>query len=303
MTSTITSAPVPLTTTFTPPADCFTDSYHMQWLSGTNYYTPVSATYTWWWISLGASDWSTCFPSAFATATTSYFSPGLCPSGYTAGGLSEVSLDSNVETRATCCPSGYNAQTGDGWPWYSSNPCTSSNTNSDSVYVYTFDGTVSSQTGTFGIQGKGVSIRWQSTDFVSATSTSDSLTFMTSTSTSTLKRDATATGTSEAVSDTTKTSATSGLSTGAKAGIGIGCAVGAILLIIAALVFFRRRKPKFMPSELDQNTMRHSHQAPVEMDTGSAELMDAHGNPVELESHCVSARVELDATNYQKGYI
>ncbi|KAJ5914858.1 hypothetical protein N7504_003741 [Penicillium tannophilum] len=239
MASTITSAPIALTTTFTPPADCFTDSYHIQWWDGVNYYTPVSATYTWWWVSLGARDWSTCFPSDFASATTSYFSPGLCPSGYTAAGLTELSLDSNIETRATCCPSGYNAQTGDGWPWYSSNPCTSSNTNSDSVYVYTVNGAVTSETGTFGIQGKGVSIRWQSTDFVSATSTSEILASATSASTSSISE---ATSTASTTATTTGQSTSNGLSTGAKIGIGVGCGVAAVIIIFVALLVYRRRR-------------------------------------------------------------
>ncbi|KAJ5637986.1 hypothetical protein N7490_007865 [Penicillium lividum] len=293
MTSTITSGPSPLTTTFTPPADCFTDSYHIEWWSGSNYYTPVStATEIWWWVSLGARDWSTCFPSGYSTATTSYFSPGLCPSGYTAAGLSEISLDNNVETRATCCPSGYNAQTGDAWPWYSSNPCTSSNTNSDSVYVYTFDGAVTSQTGTFGIQGKGVSIRWQSTDFVSATSTSDASTSstLTSTPTSAASVTASATSTSQSVHDTINTSTSSRLSTGAKIGIGIGCGVGAIILLSMALLFYRRRKSK-NASNLDQ-PMIQTQRSPMPVG------LYRNRHCTELESS--SAPTELDATDHSE---
>ncbi|KAJ5650739.1 uncharacterized protein N7484_004462 [Penicillium longicatenatum] len=322
MASTITSAPSPLTTTFTPPADCFTDSYHMQWWDGVNYYTPVSATYTWWWVSLGARDWSTCFPSGFATATTSYFSPGLCPSGYTAAGLSEFSLDSNIETRATCCPSGYNAQTGDAWPWYSSNPCTSSNTNSDSVYVYTFNGAVTSETGTFGIQGKGISIRWQSTDFVSATSTSETLTSETSASTtstfngSTSKRSVSAATSAVGVAATTTgQSMSNGLSTGAKIGIGVGCGVAAVIIIIVALLAYRRRKGK--SALVSDQAMAQQSGPPVEIYTpalygnsppsnyidprwqdgisrsGGSELAGSHPPIVELSS--TRNAVELDS--------
>ena len=51
----------------------------------------------------------------------------------------------------------------------------------------------------------------------------------------------TATGTSSS-SPTTTASASSGLSSGAKAGIGIGAAVGAIAVIAALVFFFRRRR-------------------------------------------------------------
>ncbi|KAJ5777830.1 hypothetical protein N7520_001076 [Penicillium odoratum] len=188
--------------------------------------------------------------------------------------------------------SGYNAQTGDAWPWYSSNPCTSSNTNSDSVYVYTFDGAVTSQTGTFGIQGKGVSIRWQSTDFVSATSTSDASTSSTLTSapTSAASVTASATSTTESVHNTTNTSTSNGLSTGAKIGIGIGCGVGAIILLIMAMVFYRKRKSKDA-SNLDQPMIQTQRSLkPVELYTNR--------HFAELESN--SAPTELDATDHSE---
>ncbi|KAJ6095651.1 hypothetical protein N7486_006397 [Penicillium sp. IBT 16267x] len=327
MTSTITSAPSPLTTTFTPPADCFTDAYHIQWWEGTDYYTPVSATYTWWWVSLGARDWNTCFPSGFSTATTSYFSPGLCPSGYTAAGVSELSLDSNIETRATCCPSGYNAQTGNGWPWYSDNPCTSSNTNSDLVYVYTFNGAVTSETGTFGIQGKGVSIRWQSTDFVSATSTSEALTSAISASTTSTFTESTSKTSISAATSAAGTAATAtgqststGLSTGAKIGIGVGCGVAAVLIMIVALLVYRRRKAK--SALASDQAMTQQYRPPAEIYTqaldvnnspatyihsrqwgsgtsrsGGSELAGSH--PAELSS--TSDAVELDSGDTSTG--
>lgn len=98
-----TTPPIPLTTTFTPPPDCTTDTYQIEWSANSNYYTlPPTATGVWGWMSLGATDWATCFPSGYTT--NSYFSPGLCPTGYSAGGLSYVSLDGKTETRGTCCP-------------------------------------------------------------------------------------------------------------------------------------------------------------------------------------------------------
>ncbi|KAJ6007892.1 hypothetical protein N7540_011868 [Penicillium herquei] len=233
-----TTAVNPLTTTFVPPTECTTDTYDISWSQ--------SSGYTWWWESLGGQDWSTCFPSQYEP--TSYFSPGICPEGYTAAGESQVTSGSEVETRATCCPSFYNAQTGDDWPWYTTNPCTSSNANASSVYSYTVtvSGTSTvTETGTFGVNAKGVSIRWKSADFASSTATLTSTSdLITSTTTS-----QTAAAIATAPSDSNSQKSSSGLSTGAKAGVGVGVVAGAILLIALAFWLYRRRqKGGYMPT-------------------------------------------------------
>ncbi|KAJ5676059.1 hypothetical protein N7462_008956 [Penicillium macrosclerotiorum] len=229
----------PLTTTFVPPAECTTDTYDISWSQ--------SSGYTWWWASLGAEDWTTCFPSEYEP--TSYFSPGICPEGYSAAGESQVTSSGEVETRATCCPSYYNAQTGTDWPWYTSNQCTSSNANASSVYSYTVtvSGTSTvTQTGTFGVNAKGVSIRWKSADFAPSTSSlSASSTTTTSASTpDTTSQAATATtiAASAAASDNSSQNSSSGLSTGAKAGMGVGIAAGAMIFITLAFWLYRRRR-------------------------------------------------------------
>ncbi|KAJ5716735.1 hypothetical protein N7493_008646 [Penicillium malachiteum] len=166
MTST---GPVPLTTIFTQSSNCRNVTSSLEYVDGTNYISTFSATDASGWMSLGPEDWSTCYPSGYDTQ--SYFSPGECPSGYTTAGVSFFSLGNEVETRAICCPSGYNAQTGESLPWYSTNPCTSSNTDIPATASFTIDGVETSSVGTFGINAKGISIRRQSTDFASATCT------------------------------------------------------------------------------------------------------------------------------------
>ena len=99
------TAPLPLTTSFSPPAACTTDTWYIEYLSGTNYYnTEIEASDSGWWLSQGPTDWSSCFPSGYATNTNSYFSPGVCPSGYWIADQSVDSINDNIETRATCCP-------------------------------------------------------------------------------------------------------------------------------------------------------------------------------------------------------
>lgn len=102
---TATAPAVALTTVFSPPAACTTDTWYIEYLSGTNYYdTAIDASDSGWWLSQGPTDWSSCFPSGYATNTNSYFSPGVCPSGYWIASQSVDSINGNVETRATCCP-------------------------------------------------------------------------------------------------------------------------------------------------------------------------------------------------------
>lgn len=123
-----------------------------------------------------------------------------------------------------CTCRGYNAQTGSDNYWYSTNPCSSSNTDTAAEYTYTQGDTVTSYPGSYGVNAKGISIRWKSGDF--ATSTSSSTSSGTSTST----------GTSNA------SSSSAGLSPGAKAGIGVGVGVGVPLLLgVLYLIYLVKR--------------------------------------------------------------
>lgn len=75
-----------LTTTFTPAPTCTADIY-----TTSIYY------------SIGGLEPSQCFPSGWAS-TSQYYSPGLCPAGYTEACSSLVSAGTVTETQATCCP-------------------------------------------------------------------------------------------------------------------------------------------------------------------------------------------------------
>ncbi|KAJ5987289.1 hypothetical protein N7451_011654 [Penicillium sp. IBT 35674x] len=235
MTSTASPA---LTTTFTPPAACTTDTWLIENLSGTDYYTTTITTgNTGWWLNLGPTDWSSCFPTSYEINTEFYYSPGVCPSGYWAAGQGVSTVDANEEeTHATCCPNNYAVQTeSPTLDWQKTNLCTSRNTHS-SVWYFTKGGTTSSLTTTAdGINAKGVSIRWRSADFASQTTNAQT----------TSATDAPATATSTNASDDPKTTQPSGLATGAKAGIAVGVVVGVIAIItVVALLWMRRRKER-----------------------------------------------------------
>ena len=73
--------------TFTPPPECLSNTYrygHNQLVG------PMT---------------STCYPSGWTNASTTYYSPGVCPSGYTTACITGNTAGSVTETVATCCPS------------------------------------------------------------------------------------------------------------------------------------------------------------------------------------------------------
>ena len=100
------TAPLPLTTTFSPPSACTTDTWYIEYVKGTYYYTTsISNSLEGWYFSQGPTDWSSCFPSGYEATTDFYYSPGVCPSGYSIASSSVLSIGVSSETRATCCPS------------------------------------------------------------------------------------------------------------------------------------------------------------------------------------------------------
>ncbi|KAK4230290.1 hypothetical protein QBC38DRAFT_496817 [Podospora fimiseda] len=121
----MTTAAPALTTTFTPPESCL--------LSYTQYTYSESSLKCYAnnilrtqipciFMHLGpAISSSQCLPPNYEPASSFYYSPGICPSGY------ELACSSTVgaETRGTCCPSLYNCMTpSTWWPWYSTDLCT-----------------------------------------------------------------------------------------------------------------------------------------------------------------------------------
>lgn len=216
--STIT-LPVALTTTFTPAPSCFTDL----WLYGDR-----AVNY---WYSMGPPDPSNCFPPSWQSATTSFFSPGVCPQGYSTACASEAISGSMTETSARCCPSGWYCYShanvnfpGQACATHVTSPGISTITTSAASIITT---TAYINTTDF-INAFGVEIRWQSTDFV-ATSTIPSAP-TTSSTTSTL-----ASPVSQASPTQSASTSIPGQSDNKNIGLGVGIGVGvAVLLMLGA---------------------------------------------------------------------
>lgn len=75
-----------LTTTFTPPSECLTDVYRY---NDNQLLGPMT---------------SICYPVGWTNTSTTFYSPGICPSGYTTACISANTANTVTETIATCCP-------------------------------------------------------------------------------------------------------------------------------------------------------------------------------------------------------
>lgn len=144
----------------------------------------------------------------------------------------------------------------DDWkPWHTMNACYDNYTTDIPNLIFTQTNLNTASTGTQrvdmtggsnGINGFGVQLRWRETDISTASSTGSG-----SAATNT---EAQTTGESQGSSGTSKSS---GLSTGGKVGIGIGCAVAGILIILFAIFKFLRSRRLGRQKESQSSTSKH----------------------------------------------
>ncbi|KAF2149650.1 hypothetical protein K461DRAFT_50023 [Myriangium duriaei CBS 260.36] len=121
---------------------------------------------------------SECYPSSY-TPQAHFYSPGICPSGYTVA----CSSTAKAETIATCCPTAlaltYGCVSEVLHPWMSTLGCVVSLSAGDSSYTFmsvtseVIDDwiTIPTIVSQVAIGAYGVAIRYQSTDFVPASTT------------------------------------------------------------------------------------------------------------------------------------
>ncbi|KAI1406926.1 hypothetical protein F5Y13DRAFT_195924 [Hypoxylon sp. FL1857] len=95
----------PLTTIFTPAPECSSI------VSGTSFKQILDDGYTtiYKYLSLGPNTTSKCYPRGFADPFD-YYSPGICPFGWTLACMFIDYAASLTETTAKCCPRGYTCQ-------------------------------------------------------------------------------------------------------------------------------------------------------------------------------------------------
>jgi hypothetical protein len=226
--SSTTATLFPLTTVFTPASSCLTDYYQYTTLVGTATVNDL----TFW--EQGPPS-TACYPPS--RANFQFYSPGICPSSYAIACYATTGSGTNIETQATCCPSGFQCQD------------RRASTRTDDVLVSTdlctktdFAGTLTvtavvSGTTSLGVvtdrplNALGVSIRYRAADLASGGLIVPSVTGLKTAATS-------------AASSSNTAEAKEHIPTGVKAGIAVGAvlgftvAIGSVLCILA----FRRRK-------------------------------------------------------------
>lgn len=86
----------PLLSTFTPSAACASNTGLTVFDQG-----PITVYWAEGPMSTGSQG---CYPSSYSPDLFHYYSPGLCPSGYTTACTSLNSIGTVTETIHTCCP-------------------------------------------------------------------------------------------------------------------------------------------------------------------------------------------------------
>ncbi|KAK4574068.1 hypothetical protein LTR86_001829 [Recurvomyces mirabilis] len=292
------TANVPLASIFTPNADCFDLPFGVL-LDGTRSGAPSAFR-----------DYSaarvSCYPSSYSRlelSTDLWFSPGVCPSGFT-----RASQLLGPTTSAWCCPSSM-AYSYDGTNDFCSMYVATSTTVRSGTYTteVPFSNFIALQWP--------ISVQWASSDLARFTPASAPVLVQTQTSSTVSGRStssATASTTSS-VSSVSAAAATSsaagggGLSTGAQAGIGAGIGALALALIGLGIWFLLRRRRNKMsqspPSHDDATYGGMKAELPGSQDTRRYSdrkgLHGRHGEAIELESERDGLN-ELEGQNKQR---
>lgn len=140
------------------------------------------------------------------------------------------------------------------WPWYSTELCTYQGSVT-STYLFTASESISTATGLANLNAYGMEVRWQASDTSTSSTTSASTMASSTLSTSVPASPASTTSTHTPAPTSTTTSS---LSTGAKAGIGIGAALGALIILAGIIFFFIRRRRNNAAANKQKSKNTHS---------------------------------------------
>ncbi|KAI2604595.1 hypothetical protein GGR54DRAFT_644408 [Hypoxylon sp. NC1633] len=237
----------PLTTIFTPTGpDC------------TSSFIGLVDDNLWLQYGVGAAASHACLPTGFIPFESYFYSPGICPSGYTSAcqAQSSPSTGTASQTEATCCPSAYSCRDNRGDDPFGCLSCFEGlKTFSVSTYYFHTNaagsttqidaGTTIAVVSANCVRAYGPVVRVAPGDIFITTTASTTSTSSSSSPTSRTVSTVVALTAPPSVGDEqgTESSPSGGLSAGAAAGIGTGCGLGAILLTGAAvLLWLRRRK-------------------------------------------------------------
>ncbi|KAI2605035.1 uncharacterized protein GGS25DRAFT_503230 [Hypoxylon fragiforme] len=237
----------PLTTIFTPSGpDCAST------------FAGFVDDNAWIQYGVGGSASSACLPPNFRPVDPYYYSPGICPSGYTTACNAQISPSTGtlVETVATCCPSSYSCRDSRGNDPFG---CLSCFTGWETFSVSTFFFSTNSDGSTTRIDAGTTTATWSSNcvrayaPIVHVASGDVLITGSTDLPASTGSGSSipTATGSTSTADETDSPK----LSAGAAAGIGVGCGLVTIGLIgVMVFVLMRRRRRRLQANSTDETS-------------------------------------------------
>ncbi|KAI1337981.1 hypothetical protein F5Y15DRAFT_425405 [Xylariaceae sp. FL0016] len=291
----------PLTTTYTPiGADC------------TSTFLGLNGGNKWLQYGVGGASSTPCLPSKFKPYQNFFYSPGLCPSGYTSACQSTnppLTADAASETTAICCPTSYSCRDDRGDDPFGCLSCFNDaqvfavstfffSTNSDGATTAMAEGTTTETWSENCVRAYAPIVHLKARDMlITSAATADSSTTSIESSRadsgSLVPSETTPAASMETGTMSKDDSGSAALSKSAALGIGISVAVGVILLVGAATcLFIRRRRQKRLTttsgkSESTQQTCeRVGYHQPLQVNYPPPELssQDYH-HPQELSSH------------------
>ncbi|KAL2757382.1 hypothetical protein ACRALDRAFT_1060773 [Sodiomyces alcalophilus JCM 7366] len=266
-----------LTTTFVPPERC-TDRNDIY-----NIYSTVGEGVGPYQLQ-GPIDIRNCYPPGYDPIRGAYFSPGICPEGFTVACSKLVSVGALTETIHTCCPTGnrhvcisepirklhstlicMSPLIGAGNSW-TIDPITQ--LWGDETKVTSISGSI----GGAAVNAYGIEVRFQSTDFVSTTESSVASSAESSSviANSNSAQSRTTIGSSQPAetaqpspsaatpseTGSVENSGGDGLGTGAIAGIAVGSAMGGLLIGALLLWLWIRRRRQRVAGAAQPDTWR-----------------------------------------------
>ncbi|MCJ1356986.1 MAG: hypothetical protein MMC33_006982 [Icmadophila ericetorum] len=232
-----------------------------------------------------------CYPQGWTNTSTAFYSPGICPSGYTTACITANTAGTVTETIATCCPRSFDcAATNDFLGCHSS--ISGGQAQLITVVAGDFSSIATTETEIIGgyLNAYGVQIRFQATDLVPITTTISRATPSSSPG---------ATPTPPVSTPTSTPAPSSGLSTGAEAGIGVGAAIaiciGLVLLWLGWRQRVKRRRAPSVHLEEPQAT-KAATKHPGFFEVQGNGLSEAPGDDLQREvaGHHMVHRHELD---------
>ncbi|KAI1810645.1 hypothetical protein GGS20DRAFT_164304 [Poronia punctata] len=234
----------PLPTDFSLPRDCATKL--------TEIYQVFTSEPGWYYLCQGPVEQTICYPSAYKSATSQFYSPARCPTGFTSACGWTNAVGTVTETAVQCCPTlgEFTCQSENSYGWEETLGCTiekdkATTTTWTLTQVAGGESTVTTSTGPIGgINAYSIQVRYQSTDFASST-TSTSSTINPTPNTFASKTTGSTTSTTPyppAAQDHSDNESEGGLRGGVIAGIVVGVVVG--LLMIVALIWWYMRNRK-----------------------------------------------------------